>query len=184
MNKKILYMVGGIISIALGILTILYTDLTIFLCGAVLLVYGISAFMKWFEGRRSGTSSLWTLLGASLSTILSLCILIGNRFLEFAAAQLVLLFSVWLIIAGGFEILGAIMYRKAMTSADLGVQAPGSITSLVSGGIMVLVGLLALFIPMIAIVTAHLWITIGLIFTGIRLIMMARSAGELEESTQ
>ncbi len=183
MNKKILYMVGGIISVILGILAIFQAELALYLFSAVLLVYGISSLMKWIEGRKSGTSSLWTLLGASLSIILSVCILIGNNFTEFAATHIVLLFSLWLIAAGGFEILGAIMYRKAMTSADLGVQAPGSFTSLVLGSVMIIIGLLALFIPMIAIVTAHIWITTGLIFTGIRLIMMARSSGELEGNT-
>ncbi len=183
MNKKLLYMFGGVVSIILGILTIFYEELALFLCSAVLLVYGISGMMKWLEGRKSGTSSLWTFLGAALSIIFSICILIGNNTMEFAAAQLVLLFSLWLIVIGGFEVLGAIMYRKAMTSADLGVQAPGSLTSLISGGIMIIIGILALFIPMFAILTAHIWITMGLILTGIRLFMMARSAGELEGNT-
>ncbi len=182
MNKKILYLAGGIVSVTLGILTLFYTDLALLLLSIVLLVYGISGLLKWFEGRKSGTSNFWTLLGSLLSMILSICIIIGNNFTEFAASQLVLLFSLWLIIAGGFEVLGAIMYRKAMTTEDLGIQAPGSTTSLVSGGIMIILGLLALFIPMFAIVTAHIWITMGLIVTGIRMIMMARSSGELEEN--
>ncbi len=183
MNKKILYMAGGIISVILGILAIFHAELALYLFSAVLMVYGISGLMKWFEGRKSGTSSIWTLLGASLSIMLSICLLIGNNFTDFAATQIVLLFSLWLIIIGGFEILGAIMYRKAMTSVDLGVQAPGSVTSLILGSVMTIVGFLALFVPMIAIVTAHIWITTGLIFTGIRLIMMARSSGELEGNT-
>ncbi len=183
MNKKTLYMIGGIISIILGILTLLYADIAIFLCGGVLLVYGISGLMKWFDGRKSGTSNMWILLGAFLSIIFSICIFISNTSMEFAAAHLLVLFSIWLILVGGFEVLGAIMYRKAMTSADLGTMAPGSTTSLISGGIMIFVGLLGLFVPMIAIITAHIWITVGLLFTGIRLIMMARSAGELEGHT-
>ncbi len=182
MNKKILYMIGGLISVILGILTFFHTDLALLLCSVVLLVYGISGLMKWFEGRNTGTASIWTLLGSSLSVVFGACILIGNNFTEFAATHLIIIFSIWLIIVGAFEVLGAIMYRKAMTSADLGVMAPGSTTSLVSGGIMIIVGLLALFIPMFAIITAHIWITIGLVFTGVRLIMMARSAGELEEN--
>jgi len=173
-------MVGGVVSVILGILTFFYTDLALLLLSVVLLVYGISGLLKWFEGRKSGTSNFWTLLGSFLSIILSICILIGNNFTEFAASQLVLLFSLWLIIAGGFEVLGAIMYRKAMTTEDLGIQAPGSTTSLISGGIMIILGLLALFIPIFAIVTAHIWITMGLIVTGVRMIMMARSSGELE----
>ncbi len=180
MNKKILYLIGGAVCIALGVLTIFYIDLALLLCCVALFVYGFSDLMRWHERRKTGTASLWTLLSGSLSIIFGLCILIGNNFLEFATSQLILFFSLWLIAAGVFEILGAVMYRKAMTSADLGVQAPGSVTSLIAGGIMILVGLLALFVPMFAIVTAHIWIVMGLILTGVHLIAMARSVGELE----
>ncbi len=184
MNKKYLYLLAGIIVIIFGILTIFDVDLALLLCGIMLLVYGFSDLLQWIERRRSGTASLWTLFGAILSFILGICILVGNASsIEFSASVIIIIFSLWLIVIGGFEILGAIMYRKAMTSADLGVQAPGSVTSIVSGCIMIVVGLLALIIPIFAIITARIWITIGLILTGVRLITQARSIGELEGNT-
>ncbi len=183
MNKKILYLIAGVGVIILGILTIFDADLALLLCSIMLFVYGFSDFTRWLEGRKSGTSSLWTLLGALLSFILGGCILIGNTdSVEMSASLLIIIFSVWLMASGVFEILGAIMYRKAMTSADLGVQAPGSRTTIVAGSIMILVGLLALLVPMFAIVTSRIWITIGLILAGLRLITQARATGELEDN--
>ncbi len=183
MNKKILYMAGGIGCIILGILTFFYPDLSLLLCGVVLIVYGITALMRWSDGRKSGTSSFWTLLAAALSLIFGICIFLSNSSLLFATTNVILLFFLWLIAAGAFEILGAIMYRKAMTSAELGVQAPGSKSSLIAGGIMIVVGLLAILVPMFAVVAAYFWVVAGLVLTGVRMIMMARSAGELEENT-
>ena len=182
MGKKILYLVAGVVVITLGVLTIFDLDLVLLSCGIMLFVYGFSYLMQWIAGRRSGTSSLWTLFCAALSFILGCGIFIGSvSSLTFSTAVITAIFALWLIAVGVFEILGAIMYRKAMTSADLGVYAPGSKTSIISGGIMILVGLLALLIPIFAMVTAHIWIVMGLILTGVRLITQARTAGELEE---
>ncbi len=183
MIKKIMYLATGTISIILGILTIFYPDLALLLCSFALFIYGFSDLMRWLERRKSGTASLWTLLAAGLSLLLGICILIGSESLEFAASQIVLFFSLWLIASGAFEILGAVMYRRAMTSADLGVMAPGSRTAIAAGILMILVGLLSLLIPVFAEVTIHIWIVMGLILAGIHLIMTARSVGELEGNT-
>ncbi|MCR5748144.1 MAG: DUF308 domain-containing protein [Lachnospiraceae bacterium] len=183
MNKKFLYLIAGVVAIILGILTIFDVDLALVLCSVALFFYGVTDLMRWSEGRKSGTSSIWTLLGGVLSLLLGACILISDRAMEFSTTLLIMVFALWLIAAGAFEILGAIMYRKAMTTSELGVQAPGSVTSIVSGSIMVFVGLLSLIIPVFAIVTARIWITVGLILTGVRMISMARSSGELEENT-
>ncbi len=183
MNKKILYLMAGIVAIILGVLAFFDADLALLLCSIVLFFYGGSDLMRWFEGRKSGTSSLWTLFGAIMSLVLGLGILISNSAMEISTGMLLLVFALWLIAMGVFEILGAIMYRKAMTSTELGVQAPGSVTSIVAGGIMILVGLLSLIVPVFAVITGHIWIVAGLILTGVRMISMARSSGELEENT-
>lgn len=184
MNRKILYLAAGAVIIILGILTIIDEEMTLLMCSIMFFVYGFADLMRWKEGRKTGTASMWTLFGSLFSFVLGACILIG----DVSAAQLsisfvVVVFSVWLMISGVFEILGAIMYRKAMTSADLGVQAPGSVTAMISGGIMIGVGLLALIVPEFAVFTVHVWISVGLIMMGARLIAEARAAGELEEST-
>ena len=69
-----------------------------------------------------------------------------------------------------------------MTTADLGVQAPGSAAAMVMGTVMIAVGILGLIFPMFAGFTVRIWIVCELIVSGVRLIWMARTAGELEES--
>ena len=181
MNKKLLNLLAGLAIIILGILAISDEELALVLCGIMFFIYGFADLMRWADRRRSGTASIWTLLGSLLSFTLGVCIFIGKLgAVRFSVSFLVVILSAWLIISGVFEILGAIMYRKAMTTVDLGVWAPGSMTSIISGGIMIAVGLLALIVPVFAIFTLHFWISAGLIISGMRLIAAARGAGELE----
>ena len=185
MNKKILYLIAGVGVIILGILALLIGEFSLLMCGVMLLIYGVADLVKWRSGLKNGTASIWTLLGSLISFALGICILIGNvSTAQFTTTVMVVFFSLWLMVSGVFEILGAIMYRKAMTSADLGVMAPGSKTSIVSGIIMIGVGLLALIIPLVAVFTMHIWVSVGLILAGVRLITEARAAGELEETTR
>jgi uncharacterized membrane protein HdeD (DUF308 family) len=76
------------------------------------------------------------------------------------------------------------MYRKAMTTADLGVQAPGSVSSMVIGVIMIAVGILGIIFPIFASVVVGLMMVGGMVVMGIKLIWMARSAGVLEASDE
>ena len=181
MNKKILYLAAGAVVILLGILAVIDENIVLLLCSVMFFIYGFSDLMRWAEGRKSGTASIWTLLGALFSFGLGAFNLIGNiGSIQFSVSLIAILLSLWLMISGVFEILGAIMYRRAMRSVDLGVQAPGSMTSIVAGGIMIGVGLLALLVPEAAIFTVHFWVAVGLFIVGARLIAMARAAGELE----
>jgi len=181
--KKILYLIAGAVGIILGIMALFDGTIAILLSGIMFLIYGAGDLVQWIGGRKSGTSSIWQLLGAILSFVLGGCMLLGNLSAQtFSAAILVLFFAIWLMTSGVFEILGAVMYRKAMTSEDLGVQAPGSKTAIVSGGIMIGVGLLVLISPNFAAFTVHIWIAVGLMISGVRLIASARSVGELEEA--
>ena len=108
--------------------------------------------------------------------------MIGSRLGSFAIHILLISLSIWLIAQGVLEVLGAVMYRKAMTTADLGVQAPGSAASMVLGAVMIVVGILGLIFPVMAVYAVRIWIVAELFMSGIRMIWMARSAGELEES--
>lgn len=181
MNKKILYLLAGAVVIILGVLAVFYEEIALVICSVMFFIYGFADLTKWIAGRETGTSSIWTLLGALLSFALGACNLLGNvSSIEFSVSLVVVLLSLWLISSGVFEILGAIMYRRAMTSADLGVCAPGSKTAIVSGAIMIVVGLLALIIPEFALFTVHLWISAGMFIAGARLIGAARAVGELE----
>ena len=55
---------------------------------------------------------------------------------------------------------------------------------MVLGTVMAAVGILGLVYPVIAVITAGIWIVAALILSGVRMIWMAQSAGVLEESSE
>ena len=179
MDKRILYIFSGIVLILLGILCVCDRKLAALLCGIGLLIYGLSEIPHWRERRKAGAADIWPLAGIAAAILFGLFILIGSRPGIFASRFLLISLSIWLIAEGILEILGAIMYRKAMTSADLGVQAPGSVTSMVLGAVMIPAGILGLIFPLFAAGALHAWIVAELIVSGARLISLSRSAGVL-----
>lgn len=183
MNKKILYIFMGIASILLGIFCIFDYVLPVIVGGIGLIIYGVGQFIHWRERRKAGAASVWALAGMLVAIAFGVFILVGSRLGVFAVHLLLITLSIWLIAEGALEILGAVMYRKAMTSVDLGVQAPGSAASMVLGVVMISVGVLGLIFPRFAGFAVSFWIVTELIISGVRLIWMARSAGELEESS-
>ena len=182
MNKKIIYLLIGAASIVLGILCIFDTKLPVILCGIGLFLYGAGNFLHWRERKKAGAAGGWALLGTLVPIAFGIFVLIGSQIGNFAVQVLLLCLSIWLIAEGVLEILGAVMYRKAMTTADLGVQAPGSADSMVLGVVMIAVGILGLIFPVFAEYAVGIWIVAELIVSGVRLIWMARTAGDLEES--
>ena len=184
MNKRILYICIGAVSILLGIICVFDTRLPVFLCGAGLLLYAAGELFHWRERSKAGAAGVWALAGMIVSAAFGGFILVGSRLEYFALHFLLLTLSIWLIAQGALEILGAVMYRRAMTTADLGVQAPGSVSSMVLGTVMAAVGVLGLIFPVFAEYAAGFWIVAELIVSGFRMFWMARTAGALEESSQ
>ena len=180
MNKKILYVVIGVIAIALGIACIFDRRMAAILCGVGLLLYGFGSLVRWREHSKAGAAGVWSLAAGIVSAAFGIFILIGSGLGFFAARILLISLSVWLIAEAVLEILGAIMYRKAMTTADLGVMAPGSVSSMVLGIVMAVVGVLGLIFPIVAEFFVWIWIVCELILSGVRLIWTARTAGVLE----
>ncbi|MBR0398666.1 MAG: DUF308 domain-containing protein [Eubacterium sp.] len=184
MNKKYLYLCLGAAAILLGIICIFNREVPLILCGIGLLLYSVSQLIHWRERRKAGAAGVWSLAGMLVAAGFGIEILIGTRLGETAIHFLLISLSIWLIAEGALEVLGAVMYRRAMTSVDLGVQAPGSVSSLVLGVIMIAVGVLGLIFPVFAAFAVELWIVAELIVTGVRMIWMARTAGALEESCE
>ncbi len=180
MNKKILYVAIGAAAIVLGVVCLFDRKTAAILCGIGLILYGAGSFIHWRERKKAGAAGKWALITVIVSVAFGVFILIGSRFEAFAVRALLLSLSIWLIAEGGLEILGAVMYRKAMTTADLGVQAPGSVSSMVLGVIMAAAGVLGLVFPIVAGVLIWIWIVCELILSGVRILWSARSAGALE----
>ena len=179
--KKVLLFICGIALIVFGIITLCYEEMLIFACGLGLIVYGVGTFLTWTDHRKTGTANKWSLVIAIAAIAAGAAVFVGGIFEAVAVGIVMLIISFWLIFSGVLEVIGAIMYRKAMTSADLGVQAPGSITSLVLGGVMVAVGLLVLVLPQFGLFTTALIIAVAIIVGGVRMIMAAFSVGAIFE---
>lgn len=179
MNKRILYIITGIVLILLGILCAFDKNLAAILCGIGLIIYGIGKIPHWRERRKAGAASIWTLAGILAAVLSGLVILIGRSPGIFVSRFLLVILSVWLLAEGVLEILGAVMYQKAMTSTDLGVQAPGSLTAMFLGIVMIIVGILGLVFQLFAAYAFWAWSVAGLIVLGTRIISLARSAGVL-----
>ena len=180
--KRILYLLLGVAAIVFGILCIFNENLPMILAGIALILYGGGGFFHWRERRKAGAAGIWALFGMLLAVIFGIIILIGHHPGEHVARFVLIVLSIWLMAEGVLEFLGAVMYRKAMTTADLGVQAPGSLSSMVLGIVMIGAGILGLIFPVFAEVAAWIWIVLVLILSGVRLIWRSRSAGMLEES--
>ena len=184
LNKKILHVAIGAASIVLGIICIFNVEMAAVLCGAGLLIYGFGSIIRWRERKKAGAASAWALAAGVFSAAFGGFIIIGDRFGIFATRLLLISLSIWLIAEAALEILGAVMYRKAMTTADLGVSAPGSVSSMVLGVVMAAVGVLGLIFPVVAEFFVWVWIVCELILSGIRLIWAARSVGILGASSE
>lgn len=184
MNKKALHIIMGAAAIVLGILCAVDPKLAVVLAGIGLLIYGFGGFFRWRERAKAGAASVWPLGGMLVAVGFGIFILIGGRVGESAARFLLISLSIWLMAEGVLEFLGGVMYRKAMTTADLGVQAPGSLLAMGLGVVMIAVGVLGLIFPVFAAFAVWAWIVVELILTGVRLIVQARSAGALEEADE
>ena len=182
MNKRILYVIIGAAAIALGIFCFFDRRLAGILGGIGLFLYGVGGFVHWNERKKAGAASAWALITAVIAVAFGLFILIGSRLGYIAGNFLLFSLSIWLMAEGVMEVLGAIMYRKAMTTEDLGVQAPGSVANMVLGVFMVAFGVLGVIFPLFAAFAVWVWIVLELVISGVRLIWHARSAGVLEES--
>lgn len=177
--KKIAQLVLGLVLVGLGVLAIIQDWMLLLLLSLAVIIYGVGALLTWFSRRKTGTRSGWSLAIALSSIGAGIGLLLGNTLGEVAIGIVLIILSIWLMAAGVLEVIGAIMYRKAMTTSELGVQAPGSIQSLVLGIAMIVAGLLCLFAPLVIIGIASIFFVIAMFVAGARLIVASFSADAL-----
>ena len=172
-------MLLGAFMVLIGIATFIVPENLPLSGGFGVLLYGIGALLHWRERRKVGVAKKTTLTSAIMTIAAGLVILVGGQTGIVAVGLIVIIMAVWLIAAGVLEIIGAVIYRKAMTTADLGVQAPGSITSMILGGVLILMGLGAIMEPLFAAITAGIVISLVLIVAGGRMVVSGLCSGRL-----
>lgn len=176
---RILLMLTGILMVILGIGTFRSPDTVIWTVGAGVMLYGLGAILNWIEKSRVGFAQRTALASACMTVVVGIVILSGEYLGFLATGIMMIILSLWLIAVGVMEIVGAVIYRKAMTTADLGVQAPGSIVSMVLGAVFVLTGLFSLIEPLFAVFAAGIVTSIVLIVIGIRIVVSGIYSGIL-----
>ena len=178
-TKKILLFLGGAALIVIGIITLVDQDMITIASGLGLLIYGIGTFLTWSDHRKNGTANKWSFWIALAASIAGVAMFAGGLFEAIAVGIVMLIIGLWLICSGVLEIIGAIMYRKAMTTIELGVQAPGSVRDMVLGGAMIVLGLLVLFLPQFALIATGIIVAIAVIVVGVRLLAASFSVGAI-----
>lgn len=154
----------GVLAMLFGIMAILwplmaFTVLAIFF-GAYFLVDGVFALVAAFLGR--GSEPWWALLLEGLVGIIIGGLLLINP--GFADEVLLIVIACWFIVTGIFEIVAAIMLRKAIV---------GEFWLVLSGILSVVFGVLALIRPVVAAITIAWLIGIYSIFFGAMLIALS-----------
>ena len=175
--KRILQLICGAAMTVLGILVLCYDQMFILFCALALIIYGIGTFLSWTVHRKTGTASRGSFWIAVVTIAAGSAIFVGGTFLRVTAWLVMLILGICFIVSGIFEIIGAVIYRKAMTSIELGVQAPGSKTSIVVGGVMIGFGLFMVFAPLFAMQVTGLILAIAMILGGVRTVVSAFTTG-------
>ena len=182
--KKILLFLCGVALIIFGIVVLANWSLMIYFCAIALIIYGGGSLLMWFDHKKSGTASRWSFWIAIASIASGVAIIVGGSLDLVTVGFVMLVFGIWLIVCGVLEIIGAVIYRKAMTTIELGVQAPGSMLSIVFGGIMIGVGLLVALLPIFALVVATILLAIAMIVGGVRMIFGSFSTGSITKKEE
>ena len=172
-------MILGVLLVLIGIGTFI-TPKNLPLAGGIgVFLYGLGAILNWREKRKVGFAKKTTLASAIITMAAGLAVLAGGQSGFIAINILVVILALWLIVAGVLEIIGAIIFRKAMTTADLGVQAPGSVSSIILGVVLIVSGIFSLFQPLFAVITTGILISMILIVIGIRMVVSGLYSGAL-----
>ena len=168
--KRLLMLILGIAIIVFGIISFFIPEILYYVCGIVIMIYGLGQILTWSKRRKTGTASNWTLVGAIAAFGAGVLIIFSDVSGLFAARIIFLILFIWLAVEGVFDIIGAVIYRQAMTTEDLGVQAPGSMADMIFGGIMVAVGVFGILSPAFSFIAVGLVVLINIIAMGGRLI--------------
>lgn len=166
----VLIVIGGIYCLMMPAAT--YMSLA-WLIGVVMIVDGIANIVTWFQLRKSGFSNGWALFGAIVSIIFGI-VLLGSFVAQFAVDLFfAYMIAAWLIVTGIMRIGYSVQMRKL----NRGLQ-PQSIGDrwwfvLIVGVLVVIVGVMCLFNPMIAMVGMGLLIGISVIVVGVSVITLA-----------
>jgi len=143
------------------------------LLGFVMVADGIASIVTWFQLRKHGYSNGWALFGAIISIIFGV-VLLGSFAAQFAVDMFfAYMIAAWLIVTGIMRIGYSLQMRKLTQNIQPQPIGERWWFSLIVGILVVIVGIMCLFNPMIAVVSVGMLIGISVIIVGVSVIALA-----------
>ena len=163
-----LLVVGGMYCMFAPIAT--YSALS-WLIGLAMLVEGIGSVITWNERRRIGIADGWTLVGAIVSIVLGIFLLV-SYVARFAVDMFIAyLIAIWLVFGGISRIIAALNLRNYQYQLGVGA-APGNwVALLVLGIALVVLGILCIFNPVSIMISVGFLLGLSIVFSGVGLVV-------------
>lgn len=175
---KVFNVIVGILLILAGIYCFMNMQAAFlslaFIIGLVLIAYGIMQAATWISGRRGNRVSGW-IFGEGLLTILIGILMVFNPF----SSELILsiLFGAWLVASGLMRVIASIQTKRNIPGAPWAFM-------LIVGIVSILVGVYALFNPLVAGVAIAVLLGIFFILQGINSIVYGVSIPGMKTQEQ
>jgi len=145
------------------------------LIGFAMLVEGVSSAFTWNQRRKFGFADGWTLVAAIVSIVLGIIVL-GSYAARYAIdAFLAYMIAAWLVIGGVSRIIAAVGLQRLGRSGIMpGNMASSSwILMLLVGILVVAMGIVCFFHPMIAMASVGMILGLSIIVAGISILAAA-----------
>lgn len=143
------------------------------LIGVAVLASGIDGFAAWWTNRKTGTVSIWDMLAAILSIVFGV-VLITNVWGRLLTDEVLLvLFGVWIAIAGALRIYNAVVHKPKWWGLLL-----------VLGVALIIIALISLAHPLMTALSIGLCVAINFLVQGINLIFSSLAAEVPPEDAQ
>lgn len=176
-SGKIIVIVMGILMVASGVYCIAVPGLTFLALGWVIgfnmILDAIGNICTWGGRRELGLADGWTLAGA----IASLCfgiILIVSETMQLAVELFVAYTAaLWLLLIGLFRIVRSSHLHRIHKEFDTRVMARNWWVVMLTGILMVIVGVMSFMNPAIAAVAIGTMVGVGIFFAGVNLLATA-----------
>ncbi|MEE0547728.1 MAG: DUF308 domain-containing protein [Peptococcaceae bacterium] len=132
--------------------------------GAIVLASGVGSFGSWWNGRKTNSSNIWDMLSALLTIVIGLLILFNLSARLFTDMTLIAFFGAWIILSGILRIVASVKIKFSWWGFGL-----------LWGIILLVIGIYALFHPIISLISLGWCIAFVFISQGINLTFAALS---------
>ena len=170
--SRVLWSAAGLFLVVTGVYCIIRPDATMvsiaFILGLAMLVSGAADLAAYLMGRQKFIASGWFLADGIIDVVIGL-VFMCNRWI--ASSLLPMIFAIWAVVSGVNKLVNASILRKC------GSMAWG--WSMVIGLLLAVLGVAALFKPVVAAVAIAVLVAVVLIAQGLLAIMRGLFADEL-----